>query len=52
MGRFIGDLLFGGFVIVLAVIFIRDQENATKLVGGLAGTYTGSVKELASIRAS
>lgn len=50
ISHFIGDLLFGGFVIIIAVILINDQENAVKLTQGLTGAYTGGVKELAAIR--
>jgi hypothetical protein len=49
-GNFIGDLLFGGFVIIMVVILINDQENAVKLTKGGVEAYTGGVKELASIR--
>lgn len=49
MPDYIGDLLFGGFVIVLVVIFLRDWSNATQLVSGLAGTYTTSVTNLANL---
>jgi hypothetical protein len=49
-GNFIGDILFGGFVIIMVVILINDQENAVNLVSGTTKAYTGGVKELASIR--
>lgn len=49
MHDYLGDLLFGGFVIVLLVIFLRDWSNATQLVSGLAGTYTNSVTSLANL---
>lgn len=49
-GNFIGDLLFGGFIIVMAVILINDQANAVKLAQGGADVYTSSVKNLATIR--
>jgi hypothetical protein len=47
--NFIGDLLFGGFVIILLVILINDSENAVNLLGGTAKVYTGSVRTLAQV---
>jgi hypothetical protein len=49
-GKFVGDFLFGGFVIVMAVILFNDQDKAVKLTQGLGGAYTTGVKDLASIR--
>lgn len=51
MGKYVGDLLFGGFWIVLLVIFLRDHQQANDLVGGLAGTYTTSVSQLSNLGA-
>lgn len=49
-GKFVGDLLFGGFVIIMAVILINDQDKAVKLTQGTEQTYVEGVKGLASIR--
>jgi hypothetical protein len=49
MRDYVGDLLFGGFVIIMVVIFLRDWSNATQLVQGFAGTYTQSVTSLANL---
>jgi hypothetical protein len=44
-----GELLFWGFLLVLIVIFIRDQSNAVALTKGLVGTYTGGITDLAAL---
>jgi len=49
-GNFIGDILFGGFVIIMVVILVNDQDKAVNLVQGGTNAYVGGVKELASIR--
>lgn len=50
VGKYLGDILFFGGMVVIVVIFINDQDNANKLIGGLANTYTTNVKELSTIR--
>lgn len=43
------ELLFWGFLLVILVIFIRDQANAVALTKGLTGVYTGGITDLANL---
>ena len=49
MDKIFGELLFWGFMLVLIVIFIRDQSNAVALTKGLTGAYTGGITDLANL---
>lgn len=49
MGKVFSELLFWGFLLVILVIFIRDQSNAVQLTKGLVGTYTGGITDLANL---
>lgn len=49
MDKIFGELLFWGFMLVLVVIFIRDQSNAVALTKGLTGAYTGGITDLANL---
>lgn len=42
-------MLFWGFLLVILVIFIRDQSNAVALTKGLTGAYTGGITDLANL---
>jgi hypothetical protein len=44
-----GELLFWGFLLVILVIFIRDQANAVALTKGMVSTYTGGITDLANL---
>jgi hypothetical protein len=47
--KYMGDLLFWGFLLVVLVILIRDQSNAVALTKGLTGAYTGGITGLANL---
>ena len=47
--KYIGDILFWGFLLVVLVILIRDQQNAVALTKGLTGAYTGGITSLANL---
>jgi hypothetical protein len=49
MHDYIGDLFFGGFIIVMTVIFLRDNQQAVSLVTGLGNAYTSGVTQLSSL---
>jgi hypothetical protein len=49
MRNIFSELLFWGFLLVILVIFIRDQSNAVALTKGMVGTYTGGITELANL---
>jgi hypothetical protein len=49
MDKYVGDLLFWGFFLVILVILIRDQSNAVALFKGGTEAYTGGITTLASL---
>jgi len=44
-----GELIFWGFLIAIAFLFISDAPNAVFLTKGMVGAYTGGVTDLAKI---
>lgn len=49
MGKYVSDLFFGGFVIILVVMFLRKPGEAVQLLQGGVDAYTGSVAKLSSL---
>ena len=47
--KYVGDLFFWGFLLVVLVILIRDQSNAVALTSGLTNAYTGGITSLANL---
>lgn len=48
MNKYIGDLLMGGFAIVVIVQALRHPKEVIDLTSSFAGTYTKSVNDLAT----